>query len=83
MFNHSVKITQNPRSPVSKSTSQGSYYIGFEISSRDVRSKMLLTSTFDILIPLYKHFERGGSIRLNPEGRMIENQKAEFYLPLG
>ena len=26
---------------------------------------------------------RGGSIRLNPEGRIIENWKAEFYEPLG
>ena len=25
----------------------------------------------------------GGSIRPNPEGRIIENWKAEFYEPLG
>ena len=26
---------------------------------------------------------RGGSIRPNPEGRIIENQKAKFFWPLG
>ena len=25
----------------------------------------------------------GGSIRLNPEGQIIENRKAKFYEPLG
>ena len=28
-------------------------------------------------------FKGGGSIRPNPEGRIIENRKAEFYWPLG
>ena len=28
-------------------------------------------------------FRRGGSIRPNPEGRIIENRKAEFFWPLG
>ena len=28
-------------------------------------------------------FERVGSIRPNPEGRIIENQKAEFKIPIG
>ena len=28
-------------------------------------------------------YRRGGSFRPNPEGRIIENRKAEFYEPLG
>ena len=31
----------------------------------------------------FQQKEGGGSFRPNPEGRMIENRSAEFYLPLG